>query len=364
MPQLDTPVTLLIFNRPDLVRQVWAAIRAARPRRLFIVADGPRPAHPADKELCAACRAIVADVDWPCHVERNYAAQNLGCDDCVPRGISWVFDQVDESIILEDDILPDPSFFPFCRTLLDRYRDDHRVMGIGGFNFAGQWRSQARAYHMHRWAITWGWATWRRAWPRFDLAPEVVAAAAAGHSLPMCISDPEQADYRSQTYSYYLTQRSMPWDVQWATACNLAGGLWISPAVNLITNLGFGASATHTTVVDDLRAYVIRGRMPSLDSAPSMHGEHVDDEFDRVLYLLEILNAMRDVRGLRLWQRALERTPSLEIPGMPPIARAFLPPLRRPLELLAVLDTAAPYWEENPRMQRLRSDLAKIAENP
>jgi len=106
---LHTPVVLIIFNRPDLVRQVWESIRAASPNRLFVVADGPRSDHPEDAALCAACRAIVEQVDWPCQVESNYAEANLGCDPRIVSGLTWVFTQVEEAIILEDDILPDPA---------------------------------------------------------------------------------------------------------------------------------------------------------------------------------------------------------------------------------------------------------------
>jgi len=130
----DISIAYIIFNRPRHTRETFQAIRDARPARLFIIADGPRPSHPTDAERCRAVREIVADIDWPCEVQRNYADQNLGLKRRVSSGLDWVFSQVESAIILEDDCLPHPDFFPFCQDLLERYKDDERVWTITGNN--------------------------------------------------------------------------------------------------------------------------------------------------------------------------------------------------------------------------------------
>src|SRR3990172_12860511 len=131
---LSTPVAFLIFNRPDLTRTVFQAIAEAKPKTLLVVADGPR--FPEEAEKCKKARTVVlSGVDWDCRVSTNFADSNLGCKVRPSSGLGWVFSQVDEAIILEDDCVPAPSFFYFCQTLLEYYRYDERIMGIGGWKF-------------------------------------------------------------------------------------------------------------------------------------------------------------------------------------------------------------------------------------
>ena len=165
---LRAPVVFIVFNRLDHAAKTFAAIRAQRPRRLFIVADGPRAEHPSDVERCAAVRAVVDQVDWPCDVRRNYAEINLGLKRRVSSGLEWVFDQVDRAIILEDDCLPHSDFFFFCDELLQRYADDHRVWVITGNNFQNGRKRGDAAYYFSKYSHCWGWATWRRAWKHYD----------------------------------------------------------------------------------------------------------------------------------------------------------------------------------------------------
>lgn len=188
---LNTSVVLIIFNRPQLVRQVWATIRAARPHRLFVVADGPRTEHPEDAALCAECRAIVADVDWPCQVERNYADNNLNCGLRVATGLDWVFAQTDEAIVLEDDILPDPSFFGFCQTLLDRYRNERKRLGHNAQEFARRTFAPERAVRQLAELFSGLMARPKRlrAWPDDATDPAAWFIAALGdHAGPFAVS--------------------------------------------------------------------------------------------------------------------------------------------------------------------------------
>jgi hypothetical protein len=132
--QLRTPVALLIFNRPDTTERVFKAIAQAQPLKLLVVADGPRDGRPGEATLCEQTRAVITQVDWPCQVITNFADNNMGCKLRVASGIDWIFEQVEEAIILEDDCLPDPSFFRFCDEMLERYRDNERVGMVSGGN--------------------------------------------------------------------------------------------------------------------------------------------------------------------------------------------------------------------------------------
>jgi len=165
---LRAPVALMIFNRADLTAQLFAAIRAARPTRLLVVADGPR--NEAERAKCQAARDVIR-VDWDCQLSTHYSDVNLGCGGRISSGIDWIFREVEEAIILEDDTLPSPTFFRFCDVLLERYRDDERIMNIGGTNAYphAMPASRPESYFFSRYGHTQGWATWRRAWKHNDV---------------------------------------------------------------------------------------------------------------------------------------------------------------------------------------------------
>ncbi len=241
---LSTPVALIIFNRPDVTAQVFAAIRQARPRRLFVIADAPR--SPADEPACQATRAVVAAVDWDCKVQTNFSAANLGCGRRPATGIDWVFSQVDEAIILEDDCLPVPSFFSFCEQLLAHYREDRRVMHISGTRTQGVYTPGTYSYYFSRYTHNWGWATWKRAWQSYDYEIKTWPRFKAEGLLPALFDPLEAGFWENKLDPIYEQERDDAWDYQWNYTVWTQGGLSILPAVNLVTNLGFRADATHT----------------------------------------------------------------------------------------------------------------------
>lgn len=243
---LTTPVALLIFNRPETTAQVFAAIRAARPTTLLVVADGPRPERAGEAERCAAARAVVEQVDWPCDVLRNYADVNLGCRRRVSSGLDWVFETVEEAIILEDDCVPHPTFFRFCAELLERYRDDERVMHISGDNFQTAPLRSAYSYYFSRYPHVWGWASWRRAWQHYDVDLKLWPELRAGGWLLDWLGEADSARYWSRTMESCYRRLIDTWDFQWTLACWAQSGLSILPAVNLVSNVGFNTEATHT----------------------------------------------------------------------------------------------------------------------
>ena len=250
---LSKPVALVVFNRPELTRLVLNAVRSARPPKLLIIADGPRVHHETDASRCAATRAVLESVDWPCEVLREYSDVNLGCRRRVSSGIDWVFSVVDEAIILEDDCVPHPTFFRFCEELLERYRAEERVMTIGGTSFHAS-PASAASYWFSRFPHVWGWATWRRAWRRYDVNigrwPDVRHADELRHVIPWL----RDRGRWTSTLDRLHRGEIDTWDYQWAFAIWLHGGLSIVPEVNLVSNVGFGDDATHTTVSSNLAA--------------------------------------------------------------------------------------------------------------
>ncbi len=244
---MKTPVALIIFNRPANTARVLEAISYAKPKQLLVIADGPRPDKPGDAEKCEAARAVIKQVNWDCDVITNFSDTNLGCGLRPATGIRWVFDTVEEAIILEDDCLPHPTFFPYCEELLDRYRDDERVMMIGGVNFMGELKSPLQSYHFSRFGSSWGWASWRRAWKHFDYDMKLWPRVCEAKILEQMFPDPVHCQYWKEKFQHvYDSKADDIWDYQWLLACWINSGFRVFPDANLISNIGFGEDATHT----------------------------------------------------------------------------------------------------------------------
>jgi hypothetical protein len=237
---LTTPVAFIIFNRADTAALVFAEIRKAQPKKLFVIADGPRT--PEEAEKCRATRAVIDGVDWDCEVHRNYSDVNLGCGPRVSSGITWVFENVEEAIILEDDCLPDPSFFPFCEQMLEEYRDDENLMLIGGTNVIPD-QNRQESYMLCRLTSIWGWATWRRAWRHYDYEMKAWPEYKETKDLNYY---GRQKNNVYQTFDTQYKTSVNTWDTQWWFSCAVRQGLSITPKVNLISNIGFREDATHT----------------------------------------------------------------------------------------------------------------------
>jgi hypothetical protein len=243
----SVPVIFAIFNRPDTTRRVFEAIRAAKPTKILVVADGPRANQPGEVEKCAAARAIIDEVDWDCEVQRNFAKTNMGCRLRLSSGITWAFELVDKAIILEDDTLPSASFFPYCAELLDRYESDSRVMMVSGNNHLFGHAGTSDSYYFSRRPNVWGWATWRRAWEKFDLNmthwPEIRDRNLFDQYLPKM----SERYFWSCIFQYVYDGTIDTWDYQWVYSMWANSGLSIAPARNLVGNIGFRhADATHT----------------------------------------------------------------------------------------------------------------------
>lgn len=251
MLPFEVPIVFIVFNRPDVTARVFDEIRRIKPVKLLVVADGPRVDHQEEAEKCAIVRSIVESVDWPCEVLRNYSDFNMGCRKRVSSGLGWAFDQVEEAIILEDDCLPDKSFFHFCEQLLTYYRNDERMMHIGGANFQfGTIRGDGSYYFSHLNHV-WGWATWKRAWKFYDVAMTSYPHFSEHHNLNHVLPDKEMQRAWLKSFKQVYDNQLDTWDYQWTYAIWQQNGLSITPNANLVSNIGFGCAATHTIDSDN-----------------------------------------------------------------------------------------------------------------
>lgn len=244
------PVLLLIFHRPDLTRQVLDAIRKYEPERLYLVADGPRESHSEDQVLCQAARQAALDIDWECEVKTMFREKNLGCAKSVNDGINWFFENEERGIILEDDTVPNPSFFEFCSELLETYERDPRVGMITGHRKTDRDSVTKTSYVFSPLGSVWGWATWRRAWRVMDFKMSWIGDMDTLSALGTFLSNKKELHYWNLAVDRMQTGRADSWAYRWRMSLRMSELVTASPAVNLVSNLGFGPYGTHT---DEIR---------------------------------------------------------------------------------------------------------------
>ena len=245
MPQLNTPITFCIFNRPDVTARVFNEIARQRPKHLLVIGDGPRPDHPSDPVQIARARQILDRIDWPCDVRTCFANENMGCGKRMGTGLNWAFDQFEELIILEDDCLPHPSFFPYCEALLERFRNDPRVMMISGNHFQPTTRSH-QSYYFSHWPHIWGWASWRDSWREFNTVQRPKSELEITTTLSKVFDHDDEVTRWTSIMRDFFEGKIDTWDFLWTYAIWSRQGLAVLPSQNLVSNLGFGQDATHT----------------------------------------------------------------------------------------------------------------------
>lgn len=244
---LNTALLFLIFKRPDVTAQVFEVIRQVQPAKLYIAADGARSGQIEETEKVLKTRQLVLNgIDWPCEVKTLFRDTNLGCRMAVSSAIDWFFEHEDEGIILEDDCLPNLTFFQFCEELLEYYRHDTRVMAISGNNFQqGRLRGKY-SYYFSQMPYCWGWATWQRAWSKYNIAienfQEIIKESSFIEFTHNHIANRMWLKKINDAYN----KKNDSWAYLWNFTNFVNHSLTVIPQINLVTNIGFGTDATHT----------------------------------------------------------------------------------------------------------------------
>ena len=251
-----TPILFLVFNRPAATKKVFAQIRKIKPAFLYVAADGPRENIQGEKEICEEVRNLVlANIDWDCEIKTLFRNENLGCGRAVSQAITWFFEHVEEGIILEDDCLPDCSFFFYCQALLERYRHNDNIISISGTNF-GYTFNNNQSYAYSRFMNMWGWATWRRSsllidynmknWKRIKFKKYFLFTRLNKYGS----LDIKWLEYWKNYFDITSSGKLDTWDFQWIFTQLIERKIAIFPSGNLIKNIGFSENATHTTDPD------------------------------------------------------------------------------------------------------------------
>lgn len=242
----QTPILFLIFNRPDTTKRVFESIRSIKPAKLYIAADGARKDKVGEDLLCQETRNIIELIDWDCEIRTLFRADNLGCKIAVSSAIDWFFENEEQGIILEDDCLPNRSFYKFCDELLNYYKNDNRVMHISGNNFQDGTNRGDGSYYFSRYNHIWGWATWRRAWKTYDVNMNQLNNALNQQVFDNTLSNKE-LKFWLNCFKEIQEGKKNTWDYQTMLNQWFQNGLTIIPNQNLVTNIGFGGG-TNTSI--------------------------------------------------------------------------------------------------------------------
>lgn len=250
--QLNTPILLIGFNRPDTIQRVFEQIARARPKQLFFFVDGPRNEIESEQVLQVKT-SIQKQINWPCELKTNFPEINLGCYLGPPTAISWFFENVEKGIILEDDCIPNKSFFSYCEEVLDTYNtgadsvEDNKIMVVSGDNFQYGKKHGDASYYFSIYPNIWGWATWRKSWKLYDLKIKDFPKFKAENKIAKYFPDTASQNHWLDIFEkFYDGTRKDTWDYQWLFAVWNNGGLSVVPNKNLVSNIGFDNRATRT----------------------------------------------------------------------------------------------------------------------
>ena len=300
----DVPILLCVFNRPGLTTQVFEAIARQKPKRLLIAGDGPRVNRPDDQELVERTKKILERIDWNCTVQSDFSTSNLGCRAQMAKAITWGFQHCERMIILEDDCVPDDSFFPYCRELLDHYADEKRIMTVSGNTYPTSGFNDY-SYRFSKYPLIWGWASWRRAWQHYDLEMQQWQDSAVRQRVLDEFMDCEaERNFWRDIFDRQSAGEINTWDYSWTFACWLNRGLTILPRQNLVSNIGFGDHATHT--LDSNSPMANRLTFP-IEVSNHRVGINRDREADQAIRNIVFESSADEVALLTLFRRPIVR---------------------------------------------------------
>jgi hypothetical protein len=240
------PILVIFWNRPAMLAGLLDVLELLQPQRLYLACDGPRADDAHNQALVQRCRALIEErVRWPLQLQTRYASANQGCRAGVAAAISWFFEQEPEGIVLEDDVWPEPSFFPFMQELLARYRDDSRIGSISSHHFHRQPSGDGSSYRYSIYNHCWGWGSWRRAWQHYDVALSSWPAF-RDQGLLAGLGNRRFQRYWTRILDATAAGQIDTWDFAWTYSHWKAGMISCVPDRCLVRNAGFGPDATHT----------------------------------------------------------------------------------------------------------------------
>jgi len=277
---INTPVLFLGFNRQDLASTVLERLRECGVKRLYVALDGPRSGNASDLELCTSMKALIDEIDWADEKVVLERSENLGCGRAVSSAISWFFEHVDHGIIVEDDCLPDPTFFAFCEEMLIRYENKQDVWSVAGTSLIPDHLKSSQSHFFSKYSGIWGWATWRRAWETYSYDLSCLNARDWSEVVDQECDNPVERRYWLHILEMMLKGQIDTWDFQVQFCSWRANAVHVTSSVNLVQNLGFRSDATHTINSSSLADRSVRGNLPPYAELPVI----ADKVMDRIVF--------------------------------------------------------------------------------
>ena len=284
MKDRKIPVLLLIFNRPKATMMVFDEIKKYRPKQLFVAADGPMKGNGYSKIRCEQARKITEKIDWKCEVKRLYRNKNMGLKASIYEALNWFFNNVEEGIILEDDCVPDMSFFRFCGKMLKKYKNDRRVMHIGGSNFLPSEMQKREGYYFSKYSNVWGWATWRRAWKKMDFSMRNWYKFEKSTKFKLILPNYWEQKYWIIFANALKNGKINSWAYRWLFSIWENEGISISPGVNLVKNVGLTGGGTHVNTNIKILKTKIKAINSDVSPFDSSYSELADEYARKHVY--------------------------------------------------------------------------------
>jgi hypothetical protein len=342
----SVPVLVVVHRRPEHVARVMEQLRIAQPPTLFVAADVP--AAGADDPDHREALRLATSIDWPCDLRVTVSDSPLGCSPRILSAIDWAFGYVDRLMVIEDDIVIDPSFVSWAGAMLTRYEHESSIGHIGGRNELIRWSPTTGDHLIVRRGSMWGWATWRDVWERYRKSPPLDAPT--GTSLldehTRLLESPPGA--------------SLIWDIDLSRFLLSSDLHSVVPSVNLVNNIGFGVKATHTTSVDDIRSdFPVGSSVPSLDMSPWIESGEVPDSdlYDEAALLVDLMATFRNPSALARLSLLVDRGMS---PALDPVTVHHLAPFRCPEESARTLSHLRRHGVGDDRLLLIEQALASV----
>lgn len=286
--EIDVNVLIIFFVRDEVLKKTFEAVKKARPRRLLLWQDGPREGRQDDIEGIKRCRKIVEDIDWDCEVYTTYNEKNIGCDPSIYYAYKWAFSKVDKCIFLEDDQVPNQSYFKFCKELLDKYENDTRISHICGMNYT-EVAPDCEADYLFAPFGSGAWATWKRVVDEWEddyafLDSNVEESFIKERYGKLAEISLKNAERHKKTGKEF-------WESIVGCNCMFNNQLAIIPKRNMVSNIGLTTNSTHSNTQKKYlpKATARLFEMPTYEiDDPIIHPKHmlVNQSYLRKVYLI------------------------------------------------------------------------------
>lgn len=304
---MRSAILFMTYKRYETSVQVFDAIRKAQPPRLYFASNAPNPENNGEQIKVEEVRNLVKKIDWPCDIHTLFREKHLSVKYSISSAIDWFFENEEEGIILEDDVLPTQSFFMFCDELLHRYKKDMRVWHIAGNNFHSGWvRDPVYSYYFSYYGSIWGWATWKTRWQYYDVNISNYEEIKHKGYLKDVLGSQEKLNFRIDSFDAIINGLDT-WDYQWFYCRIINHGLSIVPNINFVKNIGFFENSTHTGSINDFRAFMNSGDI----EFPLNHPDFmIRDQVSDIKYLNKIApndQLLKFKKNIKTWQKKLKR---------------------------------------------------------